>query len=513
MSSPAEFFAGLDRKIKPVYKKTFLATFLLGMLIHLPVMVRDIPNHDGLASMYFDQNMITSARWFLTVACGLSSYYTIPWLIGILGMVFLAFTTVTLMAFFRVEQLYVGVLMGALMVAFPALSSTFCYVFTLDGYMLALFLATLAVYLVEKGSYGFLFGTLCLAFSLGTYQAYLPFAMLLCLFGVYRAFADKKLGNREKALLCGRYVTMGVVGMALYYGLLQVLLHLQGKELSGYQGISSMGVVEKSSFPAMLANMYRDFFAFTLKGNVFTSNIYSKTAMVLLLFLFLAVIVEKAVEQQWYKSLWFYLLGTAGILALPLLSNVSMLISPGVNYHILMRYQYVLYPMMALVVVTGTQKKKENLYAWGGLALTVVIAFTYVVVDEIAYSNLQKKYEKTYAYCNRLLDRIEQTPGYYQGIPVAMIGVVGEESYPVTDVTGKVTGGMIGMSGDSLLYTGANYQAFIAHYLGATLNILPPEAMEEAYYEEFYRNMGSFPAADSIQIVDGILYVKTENKE
>ena len=55
----------------------------------MPVMLSDIPNHDGLSSVYFDQNMITSGRWFLTIACGFSSYFTIPWLIGLLGMVYL----------------------------------------------------------------------------------------------------------------------------------------------------------------------------------------------------------------------------------------------------------------------------------------------------------------------------------------------------------------------------------------------------------------------------------------
>ena len=54
-----------------------------------------------------------------------------------------------------------------------------------------------------------------------------------------------------------------------------------------------------------------------------------------------------------------------------------------------------------------------------------ILVFNYGVSDNIGYSNLEKKYEKTYAYCVRLLDRIEQTPGYYQGIPVAVVGVIG----------------------------------------------------------------------------------------
>lgn len=70
---------------------------------------------------------------------------------------------------------------------------------------------------------------------------------------------------------------------------------------------------------------------------------------------------------------------------------------------------------------------------------------------------------------------------------------------------------MIGLSGDSLLYTGKNYQLFIRHYLGATLNVLPEEAMEDMYMSEEYMAMDSFPGPDSIRIIDGVMYIKTEN--
>ena len=127
------------------------------------------------------------------------------------------------------------------------------------------------------------------------------------------------------------------------------------------------------------------------------------------------------------------------------------------------------------------------------------------------YSNLEKKYEKTYAYCVRLLDRIEQTEGYYQGIPIALVGVIGYDEFPTTDITGKVTDGMIGLSGDYLIYKGADYQAFMQNYLGATLNFLDPDTVGEIYMTQEYIDMDTFPGANSTRVVDGILYVKTEN--
>lgn len=532
MISPSQLCNFIKEKLTEVEKKTFVGTFLIGLLIHLPIMVRDIPNHDGLASMYFDQNMITSGRWFLTIACGFSSYFTIPWLIGIICLLFLAGTAVLLSDFFQVKTAGTGIGIGALLVAFPSLCAGFGYVFTLDGYMMALFLAVLAALLVEKGKYGFLAGGVSLAFSLGIYQAYLPFTMLLCFFGVCKGFYRTGFKEKKDLVFPVKYVGMGAVGMALYYCILQILLRVQGKQLSNYQGINEMTSVEKASLLETIGTMYRNFLAFTIKGNVFTNNIFSKVGMVLLLLLGLWGICCRVRKNKLWSNPWLYILTFLFVVLIPLMSNVMLLISPGVNYHVLMRYHYVLLPMVAMALAeNGTQETKESkgksdkannqksgttsnaLYAWGLCISCIAVIFSYVVTDQIAYSNLQKKYEKTYAYCSRLLDRIEQTPRYEVGMPIAMIGVVGEESYPVTDLTEDVTDGIIGMSGDYLLYTGENYKAFMENYLGATLNILPADAMAEAYYEDFYREMGSFPAADSILIWDGVMYIKTENKQ
>ena len=205
----------LKQHIAPRQKLAFLSAFLIGLMIHMPVMLSDIPNHDGLSSMYFDQNMITSGRWFLSVACGFSSYFTLPWIIGLLGLFFLGLTAAVLVELLDMKSPVMVVLSGGLLVAFPALSSTFAYVFTLDGYMLALFLAVLSVYLTKQYKMGFLAGAVALAFSMGAYQAYLSFAVLLCLYMVLLICLTEK-SVKEKLGEMLRYLLMGGIGMALY---------------------------------------------------------------------------------------------------------------------------------------------------------------------------------------------------------------------------------------------------------------------------------------------------------
>ena len=520
--APAQAFRTLYHRIRREWKVAFFTCFLSGLLIHMPVLVSDIPNHDGLDSIYFDQNMITSGRWFLTVACGFSSYYNVPWLIGILGLMFLGCAAAALCELLDVRQTWAVMLVSGLLTAFPALASTFAYVYTLDGYMMALLLSVLSVLFTQKYRRGFVPGAFCLAFSMGIYQGYLSFAMILSVFAIlmllFREGAqDGGKGRAWRGRMSGalHYLYMGVLGAGLYFAILQLLLRIQGKELDRYQGIDGLaaGALSLQGIVAVVKEMYRDFISFTLKGNVMFQNVFSLAACCILAGLTAAAgifLIRK--RKSWKNPLLLVIMGVA-VAALPVVTNIILLISPAVNYHLLMRYQWILYPIGAVALVSGCDsgKKKGVWMEWLGLAAAGVLVFCYSVTDNIAYSNLQKRYEKTYAYCVRLLDRIEQTPGYYAGIPIAMIGVVGDDQFPVTDITSPVTSNMIGMNGDILLYTGKNYRLFIRHYLGATLNILPEDAMADMYDSEEYLAMDSFPGPDSVRIIDGIMYVKTEN--
>lgn len=519
MKSPSEILAYLKQNIKKEWKIAFTTVLILGLCIHMPMMMRDIPNHDGLDSMHFDQNMITSGRWFLSLACGISSYYTLPWLIGLLSILYLGLAAAALTEFLDLKSAGAIVAVSGLLVSFPTLASTFAYVFTMDGYMLAVFLAILSVLLTKKYKRGFVAGGICLAFSMGIYQSYLAFAVLLSIFGILM-IATEQGAVKEKILRSLKYLYMGILGAGSYYVILQVLLKIQGKELASYQGISGMGTVESAGIVGTIKKMYTDFFAFTLDGNVLMNNVFSIGAMVVLAVLLAGVVVACVLKKKWWKSPWLYIL--LGLLAvgLPIASNMILFISPNVTYHALMRYQWVLFPILFVAFVEKVCREWFDAgnakVAWSNCLMVLaagILIWNYAVTDNIAYSNLQKKYEKTYAYCVRLLDRIEQTEGYYQGMPIAMVGVVGDEVYPMTDITQDVTANLIGMNGDYLLYTGQNYKLFMEHYLGAHLNILPPEAMADMYYDERYVQMNSFPAADSIQIMDGVMYIKTENMD
>ena len=534
MKTPVEVWKELRANMRKEWKTAFWTVVILGLMIHLPVMIGDYPNHDGLASMYFDQNMITSGRWFLTVACGFSSYFSLPWVIGLFSLFFLGIGAAALTEFLEIKSEPAIILISGILVSFPALASTYAYMFTADGYMLALCLVFLAVALTKKSEWGFIPGGICLACSMGTYQSYLSFAIALSIYGSLMILLGESSMKRKAAGIL-RYVYMGALGAGLYYVILQILLKVQGKELDTYQGINGMTAGDGFSFAEKLRNVYGDFFAFTGNGRVLYNNMISFAAFGILAVMTAVLALRLVMRRGYFKKWYFYLICPAAVLSVPAAFNVILLVSPGVTYHLLMRYQWCLLPILLLAFMCRfgflqtelsgqfsplhrrdpEMLKKPSVICnmimqWAVFVSAAVLVLHYGVTDNIAYSNLQKKYEKTYAYCLRLADRMEQTEGYYTGMPVAMTGVQSKKNLLETDITGAVTSNMIGMTGDYLLYTDTNYQAFMKHYLGITVELVPDEEMERIYRTKEYQELSSFPAEGSMKVVDGILYIKTE---
>lgn len=534
MRTPAEVWNDLKANIRKEWKTAFWTVLVLGLMIHFPVIAGDYPNHDGLASMYFDQNMITSGRWFLTVACGISSYFSLPWVTGLFSLIFLGIGAAALVEFLEIKSEPGVMLLAGLLVSFPALASTYAYIFTADGYMLALSLAFFAVMLTKKSEWGFIPGGICLAFSMGTYQSYLSFAILLSIYGCLMIiFSEASLRKKMKNIL--HYLYMGLIGTGLYYVILLILLKVQGKVLDTYQGIDTLSGGGGASLAEKLRNICRDFLAFTGNGRVLYNGKISLAAVLLLLLTSAVLLLRMVIRRKYFKKWYFYPISLAVIFLLPVAFNVILLISPDVTYHLLMRYQWCLFPILLLAFLLRygfmqselsgqfsplhrrdpQVRKKPRVICniavqWAVLGAAVILILHYGVTDNIAYSNLQKKYEKTYAYCLRLADRMEQTEGYHTGMPVAMIGVQNRENLPQTDITGAVTDPMIGMSGDYLIYTDTNYQAFMKHYLGVTIELVSDEEMERIYTTKEYQELTSFPREGCMKVVDGILYVKTE---
>ena len=411
------------------YKIPFVSALVIGLITHMFMIVNKFPNIDSMTNFYFDQNMITSGRWFLMVACGFSTFYDLNFVNGLLAIILISICAVFVTRFFDVKKKSSMILIPAIMATFPAVAATMSYMYTVDGYMLGLLLAILAAYVSRKYKLGFIAGAVLLAFSMGTYQAYVSVAILLCLFDI----VFDVINNEDIYDVWNKgfkYLMMGIGGGALYFGILKLLLAIQHKELSDYQGINQMGKFNIAMIPERIAQMYTDFGAFAFRGRVFVNNIFTMIIMSIVVSVSIVAIFVLFGKNGAFKKWYYWLILLLCIALMPFGTNIMLLVSPGVEYHLLMRMQWEVFIIATVVISEKTiaafesVKDRLNIAKTVSVVLIAGLCYNFLLMDNIAYFNLQQQYEKTYAYCVRLLDRIETTDGYFQGIPVCLVGVI-----------------------------------------------------------------------------------------
>lgn len=118
------------KNIKKEMKIAFIATFILGMLVHGYKFTNTLLNHDSLYNGYSSQNVVGSGRWFLTIACGFSSYFDLPWINGIFSITLISLTVVVIIVLFKLENPILIVIIGGVVVTFPGITETLFFGFT-----------------------------------------------------------------------------------------------------------------------------------------------------------------------------------------------------------------------------------------------------------------------------------------------------------------------------------------------------------------------------------------------
>ena len=204
-------YLSVKKRIKAKWILAFIVCLIVGILTYGYIMANHFLTYDSMWNLYSDQDMITSGRQFLKSACSISSYYDLPWLNGVLAIIYLSISAIFLIEIFDVKSYFSVALISAVLVTFPSVISTFCYTYTVDGYMLAVLLAIVAFFLTDRKKWGFIFGIFLLGTSLGIYQAYLAFVMILCILKLLLEILEGK-NNRLIYVKIGRYALMGIGG-------------------------------------------------------------------------------------------------------------------------------------------------------------------------------------------------------------------------------------------------------------------------------------------------------------
>lgn len=411
-------------KVKKTWKIAFLSVVIIGLLTHLYKFTNYLPDRDSLLNLYHDQNIVGSGRWFLSIACGIGSYFDLPMVNGVLSILYIALTMVILAELFHMENPVLIILSGGILAAFPGVTETFLYEYTADGYMLAMLLSAAAVYLTrmrDKISWkAYLAAGICLCLSCAIYQTYVSFALIL----VLCHFMYELLENRwEWKFHLGwalKQVLLYAAAMAAYYVIWKVCLAVQQVDMNDYQGISDMGTDLIGTFLAGFPAAVKAVLIFFLQWNVlkFGFTFYSVLNILFLLFcagIFVTAAIRSGLLGRKPQLLLF---GLSLLLFIPCCC-IWAFVSKSILYRPMMLLALAVLYIFVLVLFERWASPR-----WANMAaiLMTVIVFHFCLMANICYHYLNQCYEQTYAIGIRMMLDIEEMDETHDFDRIAVVG-------------------------------------------------------------------------------------------
>ena len=512
----------LWHRIPAQLRAAFFSCFFTGLLVHLYAFTNLIPNSDGLSRVFDPQYMLVSGRWFLHTASMPNAFTQMPMVIGLLSLLFLGLAAALTVDLLKIRGLVLSGLIGAVMAAFPALGYTYLYMFTASAYGIGIFLAVLSLWLICRGgNVRLTLGVVALAFSMGTYQAYVTLAIGLSLLVVLREILTPESTLESTFKLGFRLIFYLACGALLYYCILLVLLNIYNVELLDYRGIegTSSGY-PFAMLPALLFATYKQFIAFFfLPGS---PDAFATPMLVLLdlaaLVLGTLLFFRRIAYQGMLKDLWRLVLSILVLALFPLGVNFSQILSPSAPPTPIMKYSFVLVYVAVLLLAdlrdAVPRGEKEVLHRWT-LPLTVVWTAA-ILLFSLNTNNLldtasAQAHRATESYMTRLVTRIESCPGYEPGMEIAVVGAVPADQIRSSIPSyNRVDHYSVPMSYVTVL------NKHIYYYLNDWLNFPVIEPSEETMINISrslaFRNMPLYPAPDSIQVMNGRLVVKMQKQ-
>lgn len=499
-------------KVKPSWKAAFFTTFVAFLLIHIYKFTNTLPNHDSLFNVYVNQDMTVSGRWFLQFACGISSYFDLPWINGMLCAVYMALTTAVITELFDLNNPVVISLSGLILAACPATTETLFFGFTADGYFLGLLLSAVAACLSCKASksYHFLGSGICICLSCAIYQAYISFAVVLSACFLITKLLEQQISVRDAWKWIGKHTLLYVISLAVYYLLWKIILAVSGQVPTGYQGISTVGKISFATLINGSVCAFKNLFFFFFEWNILEHPV-SLYAILNIVFLisFGFVLVVAVWKSKIFQNRSALLLMVFSLIAVIPVISLWNFLSDSVIYHSSMLHSAVVFYLFALILFDRWLSARVSTVF--GLLISVII-FNFALMANISYFYLDKCYEQSYYTGSRLMEQIEEV--HQENDSVNQIAFIGNREKDVSvssDFPGNRIHILSSMLESDFFYDHAHAYLFLKETFGLSMLQASNDQIQALEDAPEIDELGIWPAKNSVAVVDNILVIKLED--
>ncbi len=506
---PEKIIGKLKKNVLPQWKVCFWSAIIIGLIAHFYKITNWLPNWDSLVFRYDPQNMVSMGRWFLPVVSAPSSFYDLPWITGLMAILFHALGAVCILEIFKVKKTVTAVLLGGVVASFPTVTSVMMYNYVADAYALSFLLACIAAYQLIKEKPNYILSVIFIALSVGIYQAYITVTIMLLLCFLIKESISFETKAKDIILKGVKFLLTGAIGMGLYYLALTLILKISNTTLLDYQGFGDATALSGINIFASLYVIKESFFGYFFdfsKG----LNLFGILNILILIFTVVLYLVNILRNKLHISKVLLVLLFAA---ALPVGASVLAFVNSSIDYHNLMKMGFVAFYLLFIIQYENADFKCDKLNAvklWTILVLAVVLIFNHIVIANISYHKLNMAYEKSIGTLNRIADRIEQTEGSDKCDRILVLGALEDSedysSFLSLDMTGTTDGHIIRADdevvGQSVLCSTLN------DYCGKNYNFVSGEEKAVLLEKIDVNSLENWPSSSSIFIIDNVIVIK-----
>lgn len=499
-------FINQYKKMNNESKIAFFTTIIFGLFVHLYKFTNTLLMHDSIYNFYSNQNVIGSGRWFLSVACSVSSYFDLPWVVGIMSLIIVAITSIVIIEVLEIKNKTVIILSSAMLVSFPALTETFFFEYTADGYMIAMLLASLTVYFTrmnQKNIYSICLAIVCICLSCGIYQAYLSFALVLSICYFVNQLTKDSIDKKDYFTWIIKQIIVYGFGLILYYVIWKLCLYFQNASINHYQGINEVGNITVTMLLNGLINTFKTFYFFFFEYNIFEHGLTFYALLNILfiisyVFIGIKTILNSNIRKKKYKIGLLVLC----IIALPLFICIWNFTSSSVEYGLRMLYSIVILYIFSIELANRYFNiRMSDLYA----LLIVIIIFNNSIQANISYYVMDKCNMTTYSTAIDLKLRIESIDS-----SINKIMIVGDRINVY--IEDKKIHHFTHMLENDILYDEEHTISYLNNVLNMDLENISEKQREEILKNEVLDSMECYPSKNCIKIINDVIVIKYGNK-
>lgn len=485
----------------------FICSIIGGYLFHLYAITNFVPNSDGIDRVFDLQQMTVSGRWFLHYASIPNGFMQMPAFVGLMTLLLLSISAVFLVDILDIKKPILAGLLGIAFISFPSLGFTFLYLFTASAYSVGILLSIFSVWCAQKGGGYWILAMVALACSMGTYQAYAPFAIGTAVLLVIKKLYDPKETIKSVAIFGGKLLAYLAASALLYYVALYGILAITGQELLPYLGMDS-GSYPFHVLPSLVISCYKQVLMFFLYPQLHAGTntnflVLCNGTVILLGIVSLYPLFKKYSKTQAWRLVSLVILCSICPLAL----GFVQIISPWTSPTPLMQYPYVLAYVLVLFFLDNSELllKKHILPGTAMLFLAVSIGNGWLC--NLLYTASAQAHRATESYVTRLMARVEGTSGYRSDLPVYIIGAFPTQIY-YADIPAYEFIDHYSAPSDTILTLNKHIYYYLNHWLN--IPIEEPSELEMITISEMaeFQEMPCYPDDGSVQIIEDQVIVK-----